>query len=153
MIFVIISIFIIFLFNQIAAFGVTSILIFIYSLLYLISLAPKRKIIRIIKENYVSTDISISTKLNQPLEQIREKLSSLSKRQRRKKWLITLINIRYICYNEEAIQKFTEFYHNGYNEKEILEKLSKVMRVKNRAEIKAIRDTLIMQKRIIESYN
>ena len=96
----------------------------------------------------VITDAEISKKLMRPLNYIREQMFILFKNQKRKKWLIILLNNRYIFYNFIAIQKFKEFYDKGYGEKQILENLQTELDIKTRAEIKAIEDTLIHLKRL-----
>jgi hypothetical protein len=86
--------------------------------------------------------------MKRPLDDVRNILFSLSKNQKKKKWLIVFLNKRYIYLNERAVEKFKQLYHMGYNEKKILEHLQRNTRIKSRAEVKAIELTLANQNRL-----
>jgi len=86
--------------------------------------------------------------LKRPLEDVRNILFSLSKNQKKKKWLIVFLNTRYFFLNENAVENFKQLYYMGYNEKKILEHLQRSTRIKSRAEVKAIELTLTNQKRL-----
>ena len=144
----IVIILVIFFYNQEVAIWLTLILLILVSLSYIPSFSFKKKFIQAMRDYDVITDAEISKKLMRPLNYIREQMFILFKNQKRKKWLIILLNNRYIFYNFIAIQKFKEFYDQGYGEKQILENLQKELNIKTRAEVKAIEDTLIHLKRI-----
>lgn len=96
----------------------------------------------------IISDTEVAEKLKRPVDDIRKTLASLSKNQKKKKWLIVYLNRRYVLLNEEGVEKFKEFYNKGYNEKQILENLQKDMKVRSRAEINAIITTLISNERL-----
>ena len=120
----------------------------IYFLSYLISHSSKRRLIRSIRNYLIISDKEIAAKLNRPLEDIKSTLFSLSKNQRKKKWLIVYLNQRYLFLNDQAVKHFELLYYKGYNEKRMLESLQHKMRIKSRAEVKAIVTTLTDQNRI-----
>ena len=93
-------------------------------------------------------DKTIAQNLTRPLEEIREIMQKLSTHQKSNKWLIVFLNDRYIFYHKNIIREFNEMYYNGYNEKRIFEALKPKINIRTRAEIKAIEDTLIHQKRL-----
>ena len=115
---------------------------------FLISLSSKKRLLKIIREYPIINDKEISKKLERPLEDVRNILFSLSKNQKKKKWLIVFLNTRYIFLNELAVENFKQLYYKGYNEKTILEHLQRNTRIKSRAEVKAIELTLANQNRL-----
>ena len=100
------------------------------------------------QEYLVISDVEVANKLGRPIEDIRKTLSSLYKNQRRKRWLIALINDRYIFLNESGVENFKQLYHRGYNEKKILETLQDEMKIRTRAEVKAIEIALAKNNRL-----
>ena len=58
------------------------------------------------------------------------------------------MNDRYIFYHKDVIREFKELFYKGYNEKRIFEALNPKINIRTRAEIKAIKDTLIHNKRL-----
>ncbi len=52
------------------------------------------------------------------------------------------MNKRYIFLNENGVDSFKQLYKQGYSEKIILENLQQVMKIRSRAEVKAIGVTL-----------
>ncbi len=120
----------------------------IYLISFLVSLSSKKRMLKLIQACTVISDKEISKKLERPLEDIRSNLFSLSKNQKKKKWLIIFLNNRYIFLNEQAVENFRELHQMGYNEKKILENLRRSTRIKSRAEVKAIEITLANQKRL-----
>ena len=96
------------------------------------------------------TDKEIADKLDRPLDDIRKTLYSLSKNQKKKKWLIVFLNERYILLNENGVDNFKQLYERGYSEKKILESLQQTMNIRTRAEVKAIEVTLANNKRLNE---
>ncbi len=139
---------IIFMYNQQAAIWLTMFFIVLFTLSYIPSFSFKNKLLRYMKEYPIIADTDISKKLMRPLEKIRAQMFYLFKRQKGKNWLIIFLNKRYIFYNTYSIKKFKSLFNKGYGEKQILERLSKEINVKTRAEIKEIEDTLISLKRI-----
>ena len=125
-----------------------SLVFIVFLVSFLISLSSKRRLLRVIREYPVINDKEISNKLKRPLEEVRNILFSLSKNQKKKKWLIVFLNTRYIFLNEHAVENFKQLYYMGYNEKKILEHLQRSTRIKSRAEVKAIELTLTNQKRL-----
>lgn len=93
-------------------------------------------------------DKEVAEKLQRPLDDIRKAMSSLSKHQKKKKWLIVFLNNRYIFLNEKGVENFKQLYNRGFNEKKILENLQQEMKIKSRAEINAIITTLINHERL-----
>jgi len=120
----------------------------VYLISFLISLSSKKRLLKVIREYPIINDKEISKKLERPLEDVRSILFSLSKNQKKKKWLIVFLNTRYIFLNKSAVENFKQLYHLGYNEKKILEQLQRNTRIKSRAEVKAIELTLANQNRL-----
>ena len=101
------------------------------------------------KNLYKIEDDTIAKKFNKPISKIREDMFELSQDQEKKKWLIIFLNKQYIRYHQDTIQAFKESYNKGFTEKEILDNL-KEYKVETRAEIKAIKDSLIKLNRLSE---
>jgi hypothetical protein len=137
-----------FLINQLIAIILAGIIFVIYLIVYLIALSTKKRLLRLVQEYPLINDDDIANKLNRSLDDIRSILSSLSKHQKNKKWLIVSLNKRYLFLNENAVENFVHLHSQGYNEKEILENLSQHMRLRSRAEVKAIENTLAEQNRL-----
>jgi hypothetical protein len=142
------AILIVYFFNQILGLILAGTFFILYLLIFIISLSSKRRLIKDIQEYPIISDKEISSKTQRTLEDVRSTLSSLSKNQRNRKWLIVFLNNRYIFLNEQAVEDFKQLYHMGYNEKEILEHLQRNTRIKSRAEVKAIELTLAEQNRL-----
>jgi predicted solute-binding protein len=138
----------IFLFDQILGIWLAGFFFILYLISYLISLSSKIKLLRLIQEHLIISDKEIADKLERPIDNIRKILSSLSKNQKNKKWLIVFLNKRYISLNENGVENFKQLYKRGYNEKKILEDLQQEMRIRSRAEVKAIEITLAKHKRL-----
>ncbi|NVM46401.1 MAG: hypothetical protein HWN79_15940 [Candidatus Lokiarchaeota archaeon] len=139
---------IIYLNNRLVGIYLASIVFVVYLVSFLISLSSKRRLLKIIREYPIISDKEISNKLERPLDDVRNILFSLSKNQKKKKWLIIFLNTRYIFVNERAVENYKQLYYMGYNEKKILEHLQRITRIKSRAEVKAIELTLTNQKRL-----
>jgi len=135
-------------YNQLWGIYLASIVFVVFLVSFLFSLSSKKRLLKIIREYPIISDKEISNKLKRPLEDVRNILFSLSKNQKKKKWLIVFLNTRYIFLNESAVENFTQLYYMGYNEKKILEHLQRNTRIKSRAEVKAIELTLTNQKRL-----
>lgn len=141
---------VIFMYNQVFAIVLTAVILMIYLMSYLASLSFKKRLIRTLKNYSLLNDNEIARKIKRPLDDVRNILFTLAKNQKRKKWLIVFINKRYVFYNGDTVEKFTELYSMGFSEKQILQTLQKDIRIKTRAEIKAIETTLMNQKRLRE---
>ena len=102
------------------------------------------------KEYDLIEDIQISEDLTIPLKIVREVMRSIAKRQKRKDWLIAIINNRCVFYNSDFITKFIALYNDGLNEKSILKALIDSYSIRSRAEIKAIEAILINENKIDE---
>lgn len=144
------TIILIFIFNQILAIWLAGFFFIAYLVYYLITLSFKRRLLRLIQDYSIIGDIEIAEQFGRPIDDIRKKLSSLSKNQKKKKWLIVFLNNRYIFLNENGVENFTQLYEQGYNEKKILENLQQKMNIKSRAEVKAIEKTLAKHNRLID---
>jgi hypothetical protein len=137
-----------FIFNQMLAIWITLALLGIALLVYLISLPFKKKLIRTMQKYVRIIDTDVSEELNQPIERIRKNLLSLYKNQKKRRGLIIFLNKRYIFYNTVSVSKFQELFNDGIKEKEILEQLKEKIGLRTRAEVKAIKDTLINHKKM-----
>ncbi|MFX0007689.1 MAG: hypothetical protein ACFFA7_16995 [Promethearchaeota archaeon] len=133
---------IIFIFNQILGILLAVIFFLLYFLSYLITLSSKKRLLASIQSYSLINDTEISEKLKRPVEDIRKILSSLSKHQKRKNWLVVFLNKRYIFLNENGVENYKQLHMLGYNEKKILEELQPEMNIRSRAEVKAIEITL-----------
>ena len=96
-------------------------------------------------------DTDVADELNQPIGKIRKILLNLYEHQKKRRGLIIFLNKRYIFYNDVSVGKFLELFNNGVKEKEILEKLKENVGLRTRAEVKAIKDILINNKKIEKS--
>ena len=96
----------------------------------------------------IISDKDVAKKLERRIEDIRKILSSLSKNQKKKKWLIVFLHKRYIFLNENGVERFKQLYKQGFNEKLILENLQQEMKIRSRAEVKAIQITLATHNRL-----
>ena len=134
--------------NELLGLYLASLIFAVYLVIYFISLSSKRRLLKMIREYPIISDKEISNKLERPLDDVRNILFSLSKNQKRRKWLIVFLNNRYIFINEKAVENYKQLYHMGYNEKKILENLQRNTRIKSRAEVKAIELTLANQNRL-----
>jgi hypothetical protein len=105
------------------------------------------------KKHKVIDDKTLAQKFNRPVEEVKEKLEEISKKNSRKDWIISTLNNRYVFYNKGVIDRVKELYKMGLNEKRIFEKLEKESQIRTRAEIKAIEDILISQKKIKKHSN
>jgi len=138
----------IFVYNQILGIWLAGSFFIIYLVSYLITLSSKRRLLRLMQEYSIINDKEIADKLERPLDDIRKILSSLSKNQKNKKWLIVFLNKRYIFLNENGVESFKQLYKRGYSEKIIQENLQQEMKIRSRAEIKAIETTLANHNRL-----
>ncbi len=121
--------------------------------LFLLSFIPtllfKRKLNKFLKKFYKIEDELVARKFKKTLQKIQDEMFELSQKQEKKDWLITFLNKQYIFYHEKTIAKFEEVYNKGFSEKEILDNLQE-FKVTTRAEIKAIKDTLVKLNRLSE---
>ena len=140
-IFLVVSILIVFIYNQEVAIWMTGITIFLYLLSYIPSLFSKGKLLKLMKEYYMIEDSTIVSKLDKPFRKIQHKMFEMSQNQENKDWLIVYLEKHYIFFHAQTIEKFTELYHKGYSEKEILDEM-KDHDLRTRAEVKSIIDTL-----------
>ena len=61
----------------------------------------------------IISDKDVAKKLEHRIQDIRKILSSLSKNQKKKKWLIVFLNKRYIFLNENGVELFKQLYKQG----------------------------------------
>ena len=100
------------------------------------------------QEYSIISDVDVAEKLKRPVEDIRKTLYSLAKNQKKKRWLIVFLNRRYIFLNENGVERFKQLYKRGLSEKLILENLQQDMKIRSRAEVKAIEITLASHNRL-----
>ena len=139
---------VVFVFDQILGIWLAGIFFILYLVSYLIALSSKRRLLRLMQDYSIISDKEIADKLERPLDDIRKILSSLSKNQKNKKWLIVFLNKRYIFLNENGVESFKQLYKQGYSEKIIVENLQQEMKIRSRADVKAIEITLATHNRL-----
>ncbi len=144
----IIVVIVIFFFDRILAIWLGFIFIVIIFALHFPSLTFKSRLVNYMKKNRVADDKIIAEKFKCTIEEVQEEMANLSKKNNREDWLISNLNNRYVFYNKDVIETIIDLYNLGMNEKYIFERLKKDTEVKTRAEIRAIEDILIRQKRI-----
>ena len=142
------AIIILFFVNNIAAIILTIIFSITLIIYYMVSANFKVKLMKFMENYQMIEDHEIADKLMLPLSDIKESLSNIAKKQKRKQWLIVYSNNCYIFYNQIVIEKFKELFNKGLNEKQIFNKLSEEISIKSRAQIKAIENALIKFNRI-----
>jgi hypothetical protein len=135
--------------NPIVAIWMAGITLMIFLLSYIPKLFFKNKIHNFVKDFKKIEDESIAKRFGEPISKIREDLFELSQKQEKKKWLIIFLNKQYIRYHQDTIHAFKELYNKGFTEKEILDNL-KEFSIETRAEIKAIKESLIKLNRLSE---
>jgi hypothetical protein len=145
---ILVIIIIVFVFNQVLGLWLAGFFFITYVISYIVTLSSKRKVLTLMLEYPIISDTEVSEKLNRPVEDIRRVLSSLSKNQKKKKWLVVFLKKRYIFLNENGVEIFKQVYERGYNEKKILETLQPKMNIRSRAEVKAIQITLANYNRL-----
>ncbi|MFX1377283.1 MAG: hypothetical protein ACFFA0_15895 [Promethearchaeota archaeon] len=138
----------IFIFDQIVGIWVAGSFFIVYLITYSFTLSSKKRVLNLMQGYLIISDNEIAEKLQRPLDYIRRTMSSLSKNQKKKKWLIVFLNKRYIFLNETGVENFKQLYNRGYNEKKILENLQQEMKIRSRAEVKAIEITLANNDRL-----
>ncbi len=134
-------------FNTIVAIVLTLICLLLYLFSYIPSLFFDNTLVKLMKNYYKIEDDRIAQELKRPLDKIRRKMYELANNQEKNEWLIVYLNKRYIFYHQETIDKFLELYNKGKSEKEILGELHEID-LQTRAEIKAIKDTLLRHQRL-----
>ena len=125
----------------------TGITLILFLLSFIPNLLFKKKLNKFLKKYSKIEDEIIANKFNRPIKKVREEMFDLSQNQMKKKSLIIFLNGQYIFYHQEIIEKFLEFYNQGYSEKEIFDNL-KDYKLNTRAEIKVIKETLIKLDRL-----
>ena len=142
---------IIFLYNQILALWLAIFIFIIYFSVFFITVSSKKNLLKSLQEYLLISDTEIAKKLQRRVDDIRRDLFSLAKNQKKKKWLIVYLNKRYLFLNMQAVEIFIQLYSRGFNEKQIFENLQPRMKIKSRAEVKAIQNTLANQNRLVKS--
>jgi len=142
---------IIFLYNQILALWLATFIFIIYFSVFFITVSSKKNLLKSLQEYLLISDTEIAKKLQRRVDDIRRDLFSLAKNQKKKKWLIVYLNKRYLFLNMQAVEIFIQLYSRGFNEKQIFENLQPRMKIKSRAEVKAIQNTLANQNRLVKS--
>jgi hypothetical protein len=124
------------------------ILVFILIIYYLIIANFKYSLIKLMNKFEIIDDQKLSEELLAPLADVRKAMRVISKKAKRKPWIVVCINNRCIFYNIDFINIFIELYDKGLNEKSIFNSLVKDFPIRSRAEIKAIEERLLSQERI-----
>ena len=137
------------IYNSIVALWMTGITLVLFLLSFIPSLLFKKKLNKFLNKYSKIEDEIIAKKFNRPIKKVREEMFELSQNQMKKKSLIIFLNKQYIFYHQETIEKFLEFYNQGYSEKEILDNL-KDYKLNTRTEIKVIKETLVKLDRLTE---
>ena len=148
---VLVVVLIIFLYNQILAIWLATFIFIIYFSVFFITVSSKKNLLKSLQEYLLISDTEIAKKLQRRVDDIRRDLFSLAKNQKKKKWLIVYLNKRYLFLNMQAVEIFIQLYSRGFNEKQIFENLQPRMKIKSRAEVKAIQNTLANQNRLVKS--
>lgn len=150
---IIILVFIVFIFNRILAIWIGFIFIIIVFASYFPSLSFKNRLVKYMKKHKTIDDRSLADKFKRPVEEVQEQMENLTKKYNKTGGIISSLDNRCVYYNKEVVGKIIELYNRGMNEKRIFEKLKKDIQIRTRAEIKAIEDILINQKRIKKRSN
>lgn len=145
----IIVILIVFVYNQVAAIIIAIISVALLLLSYVPLLFSKKRLGRRLKKYPRVEDVELAKNLGKSVSKIQDKLFKFSQNQEKKESLVIYINKHYIYYNESTVEEYLELYKQGYSEKEILDEL-KTVKMKTRAEIKAIADTLNKYDRLVD---
>jgi hypothetical protein len=147
--FLVLIILIVAIYNLIVAIWMLGITLILFVLSYIPRLFFKRKLNKFLNKFYKIEDELVARKFKKSLQKIQDDMFELSQKQEKKDWLIAFLNKQYIFYHEKTIAKFKEVYNKGFTEKEILDNL-KDFKVSTRAEIKAIKETLVKLDRLSE---
>jgi len=149
--FILVVVFIIFLYNQVLALWLATFIFIIYFSVFFTMVSSKKTLLKSLQEYLLISDIDIAKKLKRNVPDIQRELYALAKNQKNKKWLIVYLNKRYIFLNMQAVELFIQLFSRGFNEKEIFENLSPRMKIRSRAEVKAIQTALASQNRLVRS--
>jgi hypothetical protein len=99
----------------------------------------------------VIEDRAVSQELNCSLQQVKNSMQKLIRKQDKKRWVIIPINDHYIFFNDIVINDFINLYKNGHNEKQIFESINRNEEIfKSRREVKILEDELMRQRRIFK---
>ena len=139
--FLLLAILIVYIYAQEVAIWMTVITIILFLLSYLPGLFTRGKLVHFLKDYYMIEDDTVAEELGKPLREVRKEMFELMQNQKRKKWLIVFLNKRYIFFHPLTVQKFKELYHEGYEEKELLQEL-KENDLRTKEEVKVIKKTL-----------
>ncbi|MFW9880817.1 MAG: hypothetical protein ACFFG0_47755 [Candidatus Thorarchaeota archaeon] len=139
----------VFFFNRIVSIILAGSIFIIYLMIYLITLSSKKRLLRMLQEYSIISDNEIASKIKRPIDDIRDIFHALYKKQKNKRWLIVSLNQRYIFFSENAVEYIQQLFEQGYTEKQILENLlQRNMKIRSRAEVKAVENTLANQNRL-----
>ncbi|MFX1502153.1 MAG: hypothetical protein ACFFDH_14410 [Promethearchaeota archaeon] len=147
--FLILIIIIVAIYNPLAAVWMSGITLILFILSFIPEILSHKKLRKFLNKFYKIEDELVARKFNRPLKKIQAELFNISQKQGNKGWLITFLNKQYVFYHEKTIEKYIEVYNKGFTEKEILDNL-KEFKITTRAEVKAIKDTLIKLNRLHE---
>ncbi len=158
--FLLLGILILFFSNQRdAALWITGITLALYIFSYVPFTLRRTRLVRFMKDYYMIEEDTIAESLKKPLRVIQGRLFEIYHNQdvegwwhvfrKRRNYLIVFSNKRYTFYHQDTILKFIELYQQGADESEILEKL-KENDLRTRAEVKAIKETLMKNHKLTE---
>ncbi|MFX1395894.1 MAG: hypothetical protein ACFFAS_02500 [Promethearchaeota archaeon] len=131
------------LYDQVVAIWLTLITIIVYILSFIPPLIFKIHFKKFLKKHLRIEDRKIAQNFRKKtLQKIQKKMFRLSEKQYKKEWLIVFLNKHYIFFRQDVVKKFNLLLQKGASEKELLEKMQSA-HIETRAEVKAIKDTLI----------
>jgi len=139
-----------FFINKLLAIWITIVFLILSVIVYIPSLSLKSRLVNSMTKHLRIEDKELALYVKKTNDLVREVMRDLSRKQKRKDWLIVHLNNRYIFYNEETISVYKHFYYRGFTDKQIFENMPKSMNLKTRSEVKAIENALKTNDRILE---
>ena len=138
-----------FFINKLLAIWITIVFLILSVIVYIPSLSLKSRLVNSMTKHLRIEDKELALYVKKTNDLVREVMRDLSRKQKRKDWLIVHLNNRYIFYNEETISVYKHFYYRGFTDKQIFENMPKSMNLKTRSEVKAITNDRILEREII----
>ncbi|MBN1800182.1 MAG: hypothetical protein JW891_01670 [Candidatus Lokiarchaeota archaeon] len=129
-------------YNATVAIWLTIITIIIYIITFVPPLVYKSRLMKFVQMQERIEDKQIARYLNKPMQKVQERMFKLSEKQDNKPWLVVFLNKQYIFYRDDIVEKFNQLLEKGLSEKELLENMQG-SKISTRAEVKAMKDTLI----------
>ena len=139
-----------FFINNLLAIWITLAFLIMSVIVYIPSLSLKSRLINSMTKHLRIEDKELALYVKKTNDLIVEVMRELSRKQKRREWLIVHLNNRYIFYNEETISVYKHFYYRGFTDRQIFENMPKSMNLKTRSEVKAIENALKVNDRLLE---